>query len=42
MIIYVQVDSDNSLTNYGAVLEVHEISGDEYNNISFIKISSQN
>ncbi|MBN2393426.1 MAG: DUF11 domain-containing protein, partial [Anaerolineae bacterium] len=32
-IIYVQVDSYNGATNYGAVLEDHEISGGEYNNI---------
>jgi PKD repeat protein len=31
--IYVQVDSVNSATNYGAVLENHEISGAAYNNI---------
>ena len=31
--IYVQVDSANALTNYGAVLEDHEIAGLSYNNI---------
>jgi hypothetical protein len=31
--IYVQVDSANTLTNYGAVLENHEITGLPYNNI---------
>ncbi|MFN2111228.1 MAG: DUF11 domain-containing protein, partial [Anaerolineae bacterium] len=31
--IYVQVDSYNGATNYGVVLEDHEMSGGEYNNI---------
>ena len=31
--IYVQVDSANAETNYGAVLESHEIAGGPYNNI---------
>ncbi len=31
--VYAQVDSYNALTNYGAVLETHEASGDAYNNI---------
>jgi hypothetical protein len=31
--IYVQVDSANTETDYGAVLEVHEIVGEPYNNI---------
>ena len=33
MKVYVQVDSDNILTDYGNVLEAHEISGEPYNNI---------
>lgn len=32
--IYVQVDSANALTDYGAVLESHELLGGTYNNIS--------
>jgi len=32
-VIYVQVDSYNGATNYGVVLEDHEISGIAYNNI---------
>ena len=32
--IYVQVDSANSFTTYGAVLENHEIAGAFYNNVS--------
>ncbi|MCA9926643.1 MAG: hypothetical protein KC421_29945, partial [Anaerolineales bacterium] len=31
--VYAQVDSANANTNYGAVLENHEISGGSYNNI---------
>ncbi len=31
--IYVQVDSANALTDYGAVWERHEIAGETYNNI---------
>ena len=31
--IYVQVDSANSDTTYGAILETHEQSGQPYNNI---------
>jgi uncharacterized repeat protein (TIGR01451 family) len=31
--VYVQVDSANANTNYGAVLENHEITGSPYNNI---------
>ena len=31
--VYVHVDSANSSTNYGGVLEVHEILGGDYNNI---------
>jgi len=34
MPIYVQVDSANTNTTYGAVLENHEITGGPYNNIS--------
>jgi hypothetical protein len=33
-VIYVQVDSANTQTNYGAVLENHEITGLAYNNIA--------
>jgi uncharacterized repeat protein (TIGR01451 family) len=33
-VIYAQVDSANTLTNYGAVLENHEIIGGTYNNIT--------
>ena len=32
--IYVQVDSANTGSSYGAVLETHEMTGDEYNNIA--------
>jgi hypothetical protein len=32
--VYVQVDSANADTTYGAVLESHEIVGGTYNNIS--------
>jgi hypothetical protein len=32
--LYAQADSFNSATRYGAVLEVHERDGGEYNNIS--------
>jgi hypothetical protein len=31
--IYVQVDSANTTTNYGNVLETHEITNGTYNNI---------
>ena len=31
--IYVQVDSVNTATNYGVVLETHEITGGSYNNV---------
>jgi hypothetical protein len=34
--IYVQVDSADDATTYGAVLESHEISGGPYNNISHV------
>lgn len=33
-VIYAQVDSANTMTNYGAVLENHEIIGGTYNNIA--------
>jgi hypothetical protein len=32
--IYVQVDSADERTDYGAVLETHEMAGEAYNNIS--------
>ena len=32
--VYVQVDSYNSQTTYGMVLEGHEIAGEDYNNIA--------
>jgi hypothetical protein len=32
--IYVQVDSANADTTYGGVLEIHEVTGAGYNNIS--------
>jgi hypothetical protein len=32
--VYAQVDSANTETTYGAVLEIHEISGDAYNNVA--------
>jgi uncharacterized repeat protein (TIGR01451 family) len=32
--IYAQVDSYNAATTYGAVLEEHELTGGEYNNVS--------
>lgn len=32
--VYAQVDSVNLLTNYGGVLELHEITGGPYNNIA--------
>jgi hypothetical protein len=31
--LYVQVDAANTLTTYGGVLEIHEVTGDPYNNI---------
>lgn len=34
MNIYVQVDSDNKYTDYGNILETHEIYGQPYNNIA--------
>jgi uncharacterized repeat protein (TIGR01451 family) len=39
-IIYVQVDSYNGATTYGVVLEDHEMSGGEYNNIVRVVIES--
>lgn len=36
--LYVQVDSANQNTSYGAVLEQHELIGDAYNNISVITL----
>jgi len=33
-LVYAQVDSANTNTTYGAVLESHEITGGEYNNIA--------
>lgn len=32
--LYVQVDSANANTNYGAILETHEIAGEAYNNLA--------
>jgi hypothetical protein len=37
--IYVQVDSANALTDYGGVLEDHEVTGDPYNNIAGVRLS---
>ncbi len=34
MNVYVQVDSDNKYTDYGNILETHEIYGQPYNNIA--------
>jgi hypothetical protein len=31
--VYAQVDSANALTNYGSVLETHEVRGGAYNNV---------
>ena len=39
--VYVQVDSANDLTTYGAVLETHEASGGTYNNITGPFITTQ-
>ena len=39
--VYVQVDSANDLTTYGAVLETHEASGGAYNNITGPFITTQ-
>lgn len=38
--VYVQVDSVNSNTTYGAVLETHEITGEPYNNISLSALTT--
>ncbi|KAA3664513.1 MAG: hypothetical protein DWQ04_05355 [Chloroflexi bacterium] len=38
--IYAHVDSANTLSTYGGVLETHEISGESYNNIESITTSS--
>lgn len=38
--VYAQVDSVNHQTNYGAVLENHEITGGVYNNISTTQVTS--
>ncbi len=38
--VYVQVDTSNSATTYGAVLEKHEVTGDAYNNISSTTVSN--
>ncbi|MCP4361103.1 MAG: tandem-95 repeat protein, partial [Chloroflexi bacterium] len=40
MEIYVQVDSAAADTDYGGVLESHEIQGDPYNNISHLTVST--
>jgi len=40
--IYVQVDSANTNTTYGAVLENHEITGGAYNNIGGATVSTLN
>lgn len=37
--VYVQVDSSNLATNFGGVLENHELSGHPYNNIASITLS---
>ncbi len=37
--LYVQVDSANTATTYGAVLETHEATGGTYNNISSTSVS---
>ena len=41
MSIYAQVDSANTETDYGAVLETHEISGARYNNIEGVRLTSK-
>jgi hypothetical protein len=33
-VLYAQVDSANAATSYGAVLETHEVTGGEYNNLA--------
>jgi PKD repeat protein len=37
--VYVQVDSANTETTYGAVLERHEVEGEPYNNITAVTVS---
>lgn len=37
-ILYVQVDSANAKSDYGAVQETHEVSGEGYNNISRVTL----
>ena len=32
--LYAQVDSADAETDYGAVLETHEVAGDRYNNVA--------
>ena len=39
--VYVQVDSANAETTYGAVLESHEISGGVYDNIGNLVLPSE-
>ena len=38
--VYAQVDSFNPATTYGAVLEDHEMIGEEYNNIGMAEVSA--
>ncbi len=38
--VYAQVDSFNPATTYGAVLENHEIMGEDYNNIDMAEVSA--
>lgn len=40
-VVYAQVDSANATTNYGVVIEDHEMIGGPYNNISHINITTQ-
>ena len=37
--VWAQVDSVNTLTNYGGVLETHEASGGAYNNIAYVVVA---
>ncbi len=39
-VLYVQVDSVNSQTNYGAILEDHEMAGTAYNNILRVTVDT--
>ncbi|HQK12645.1 MAG TPA: hypothetical protein PLJ78_01740, partial [Anaerolineae bacterium] len=39
-VLYVQVDSVNSKTNYGAILENHEMAGTAYNNILRVTVDT--